>query len=683
MTLNLSDEIKVKEVYEQKIKKLIERMEDDYTNVNIIWQKNWYVLPYPLIILDKPFKDIVVNDILPWEDLIFIFKKEIELDKMEDKNLKFLYVYAMGVYPNNFGVKPFWKDENDDYLKIENFYDTDYNKEIGNLVELEDWIKKIIKDFSKEQNIKEIKETNIVNMGISVWGQRNILIPAENYKHFAIVWWTWSGKSVKTKEILLQLFQQNSKIVLVDKDGNDYSDIFSNYYDKFLFYSSKDFVKSKEKFLIFILFLKILQGVRKEEIAKSGESDFREVLLKNPKLERILIIFDEFQTLRSDIKSLDDSYLKIFDTFVEDILQTGRSAWITMIISTQNVNQSAFPEKARTNLNFILWKVSNAKAYSFLNVGDETVKVLEKNNTFLFYDKNQNSFLAGNNVNIKKQELDDKIKNEKENIMLALQGALEEFSSSSNFKSTLLANIMKRFYSFDFTDIEIEILKKEPLFYILAYYLFKIEEQIEITLGNFRNWTSSLSSLKIVGNAFKNISKASFKNNIDTLIENMFYYYCFIDTYSPFKAIFTDTQLKIQSVVMDFLKTMKDDDGDDNILLEMLDKIEETIRTNIRLGIKQRFKEYFEDNNDFKDDNLNNSEIEEDNSLNDSEIEKDDEIEEDDVLKDNKIEENDKIEENNVLNNNEIEEDDEIVENNSLKDNGIEEDDEKIKIKIR
>lgn len=586
-----NDKIKIKQHYKERIEQLREELKQDFNFVWIIWQKNNYILPYPTIVIDKPVKNVLVDSYLN-EEFLFYQKNQQTLNTEEKTTL---YYYVIIPYPQWKFTKPFFKDENDDYLEVNDFYLENTNEKIWNVVKLTDWTEKIfynLQSFNKSNNkeseenenseenettnteIEKVKETNKINFWLNVWWQKNIIKSAEEYKHFAIIWWTWSWKSIRVKSLLEQFFQQNVESFLIDKNSSDYYDVFSNYYDKVKLYSWIDYVKSYQSILNLLLIIKLYFEVKKLEMVNEKVSSFEDYLKINPNAKRLLLIFDEFQTMRNNISELWKNYVEKFDSLFQEILTTGRSYWVSLIVSTQNLNSEIFPASAKSNLNFLIWKLDNPKDFSTsLNTKFNEAEIIQKNNSFLFYDKWQETFLSNHLVELETKPVDKEIEKQKQSSILAMQNVIQE-ALNKNIETKFLDEEILTFFNFSFD--EINNLKNSEYYVIVLYFLGKLKKK----LHNIIDTMSQFKTNNII--EFSKIPAKNLNNNIiDESIEDYFFEFSFSEKKSTFYQLFQWAYNVIKSNYEKQIKNTLDEEDWDNFS-ELLNNLEDDYKNYIK-----------------------------------------------------------------------------------------------------
>ena len=154
-----NDKIKIKQHYKERIEQLKEELKQDFNFVWIIWQKNNYILPYPTIVIDKPVKNVLVDSYLK-EEFLFYQKNQQTLNTEEKTTL---YYYVIIPYPQWKFTKPFFKDENNDYLEVNDFYLGNTNEKIWNVVKLTDWTEKIFYNLQRDKGIKIFRFAQFVS----------------------------------------------------------------------------------------------------------------------------------------------------------------------------------------------------------------------------------------------------------------------------------------------------------------------------------------------------------------------------------------------------------------------------------------------------------------------------------------------------------------------------------------
>ena len=393
------------------------------------------------------------------------------------------------------------------------------------IIKKERWTKPLItRNYNFEQKLEKYSKNNllykkwnsyIINWWYNIKEEIYNQISVEQAVHFWVFGWTWSWKTVRVKSLLDQYCQLWAKMLILDKNLADYTDIVSKYPNNTYLYTSLADVNTWEKVMLYLLFLLLLLEERDKEFKKLWISNHTEIFeLDNWQekiqwLERMIIVIDEFQSFRNSInKKLRDK----FDEVISHLVMVSRSYGFNIIFSTQNFNAEVFPSDIRSNLKYQIWYMSNIWSFkSVFWLKDKQDEIIKLPSTYLFYDTMTRSFMTTQlpNLDIK---INKEIIKEKNNLINMLLEKLHKIELE-----TLNENILKYFWIKK--KEEIEKIKENEDYLFIIFYLNLFKKMIEDISKNIIILWEDYD--------FKNFwfIEPRYKNKLDILIYNFLIWY--------------------------------------------------------------------------------------------------------------------------------------------------------------
>ena len=390
----------------------------------------------------------------------------------------------------------------------------------------ERWTNSLIKErnYNFEQKLKNYSKKNllyknwnsyIINWWYNIKDEIYSQISVEQAVHFWVFWWTWSWKTVRVKSLLDQYCQLWAKMLILDKNLADYTDIVSKYPNNTYLYTSLTDINTWEKVMLYLLFLLLLLEERDKEFKKLWISNHTEIFKldnwqeKIQWLERMIIVIDEFQSFRN---SINKKLREKFDEVIAHLVMVSRSYGFNIIFSTQNFNAEVFPSDIRSNLKYQIWYMSNVWSFkSVFWLKDKQDEIIKLPSTYLFYDTMTRSFMTTQLPNLDVEINKETIK-EKNNLINML---LEKLSKIE--LKTLDEKVLEYFWITD--EKIIKELKQNVNYVFIIFYLNLFKETIKEIKKKVENiWK---------GFDFKNFKlvEPKYKNDMDILIYKFLIWY--------------------------------------------------------------------------------------------------------------------------------------------------------------
>jgi len=222
---------------------------------------------------------------------------------------------------------------------------------------------------------------NIVKRIVAWWDKETILIwydlldnkfifsTIEELRHYQVLWWSWSWKTVALVEIVSQyLMKKNTKVIFLEK-WTDLDWMFVSCSDM-LYKADVENLKYDSIIAIFT-YLAMEMNLRRQKFTDTNVKKIQDYnKLWKDYMPYILFVIDEFARLRSKLSKIEDEF---FTKNLSGILAVARSYWIYLMFSTQNPQaESWIPTTIQGNLSTkITGYVQAASSITYLDWSDE------------------------------------------------------------------------------------------------------------------------------------------------------------------------------------------------------------------------------------------------------------------------------------------------------------------------